>query len=320
VQAPTGFEHGSFLLQRYWNVTLNSGSITTPVDVRFYYDPAEKAAAEATRDSVAALYPNRYITPFRWFKTVGFPFDPSRVYGNDFSLLSPNITLTDVNESAGLTQNGVLYAEFRGITSFSGGTGGFGFGNNGVGLPVKMLYFTATAIENSYIRLDWATAQEIDNQGFEVQRSTDGQTFEKIGWIDGHGNSTTTNTYTLNDKDVQQGVTYYYRLKQIDFDADFEYSNIVSASIKGENSVDVLGMYPNPTTGKVIIEVVLPNQQDVKVALIDLLGRTMKDETVSVPKGFSNIQLDYNGVAAGTYSVSIISGTQVLTKKLVIAR
>jgi hypothetical protein len=168
--------------------------------------------------------------------------------------------------------------------------------------------------------LKWATATETDNQGFEVQRSTDGVNFTKIGWVDGNGNSTSTKTYKFDDKDVEADVVYYYRLMQIDFDADFEYSNIASASIKGDNSVDVLGMYPNPTTGRVVIEVVLPNQQDVKVSLTDMLGRTMTNNAVSVSKGYSNIELDYSGVAAGTYTVSITSGTQVITKKLIISR
>ena len=318
-----GFEHGSYLLGRYWNVRMISGSINPaqPVRLRFYFDPAEKAAAEAERDAVAAFYstltsPNRVLTPFKWFKTVGVPFDPNRIVGNDFSAFN-NIELT---QDATGQENGVDYVQFNTITSFSGGGGGFGFGNLGVGLPVNMLYFTATAVKNSYIELKWATATETDNQGFEVQRSTDGVNFTKIGWVDGNGNSTSTKTYKFDDKDVDADVVYYYRLMQIDFDADFEYSNIASASIKGDNSVDVLGMYPNPTTGRVVIEVVLPNQQDVKVSLTDMLGRTMSDEAVTVSKGYSNIELDYSGVAAGTYTVSITSGTQVITKKLIISK
>jgi hypothetical protein len=318
-----GFEHGSYLLGRYWNVRMISGSINPaqPVRLRFYFDPAEKAAAEAERDAVAAFYstltsPNRVLTPFKWFKTVGVPFDPNQIIGNDFSAFN-NIELT---EDATGQENGVDYVQFNTITSFSGGGGGFGFGNLGVGLPVNMLYFTATAVKNSYIELKWATATETDNQGFEVQRSTDGVNFTKIGWVDGNGNSTSTKTYKFDDKNVEADVVYYYRLMQIDFDADFEYSNIASASIKGDNSVDVLGMYPNPTTGRVVIEVVLPNQQDVKVSLTDMLGRTMTNNAVSVSKGYSNIELDYSGVAAGTYTVSITSGTQVITKKLIISR
>jgi hypothetical protein len=314
--------HGSYLIPRYWDVVITSGSITTPVDVRFYFDPAEKTAAESARDAALSAYqlanPTylRYPTPFRWFKTIGAPFNPNLIVGNDFSGFG-NVTLAEAGSG---TENGVNFVRFDGITSFSGGTGGFGFGTGGTGLPVKLLYLQANAIENSFIKLDWATAVEIDNKGFEIQRSTNGQDFTTIGWVDGNGNSTQTITYKYDDRDVQSGITYYYRLKQIDYDGDFEYSNIVSASLIGENSFDLMGMYPNPTTGKVVLAIMLPDKQDVTVGITDVLGRNVGEQSFDKEKGFSHIELDFSNLADGTYSVTIQSGTSSISKKLVIAR
>ncbi|MBL7800497.1 MAG: hypothetical protein JNL95_07200, partial [Chitinophagales bacterium] len=235
----TGYEHGSYLMKRYWDVSVTSGSISTSVDVKFFYDPSEKTAAESARDAAWTPYSaTASKTPFRWFKTVGSTFGSviSSIDGNSFNNFS-NITLT---ESASGTENGVTFAQFNGITSFSGGTGGYGFSSPGTGLPVKLIDFTATAIENSYIRLDWSTALEINNAGFEIERSTNGADFAKIGWVKGNDNSTSTIAYSFDDKTAQPNIRYYYRLKQIDNgNVAFEYSNIVSAMFINEGKTAV---------------------------------------------------------------------------------
>ncbi|MBL7801535.1 MAG: hypothetical protein JNL95_12520, partial [Chitinophagales bacterium] len=234
-----GWEHGSYLMTRYWNATVLTGSISTPVDVKFYYDPAEKTDAESARDAAWASYTSTTKTAFRWFKTVGTSFGSTQINaidGNSFNAFS-NITLT---ESASGTDNGVTYAQFNGITSFSGGTGGYGFSGAPAGLPVKLIDFTATAVENSYIRLDWSTALEINNAGFEIERSTNGADFAKIGWVKGNDNSTSTIAYSFDDKTAQPNIRYYYRLKQIDNgNVAFEYSNIVSAMFINEGKTAV---------------------------------------------------------------------------------
>ncbi len=146
-----GWEHGSYLMKRYWNVTMKSGSISTPVDVKFFYDPAEKSDALAARDAAWASYPSTTKTAFRWFKTDGVAFGSTQINlidGNSFNGF-PNITLT---ESASGTENNVTYAQFNSVVSFSGGTGGYGFSGAPAGLPVKLIDFTATAIERSIIR------------------------------------------------------------------------------------------------------------------------------------------------------------------------
>ncbi len=90
--------------------------------------------------------------------------------------------------------------------------------------------FTASGINNEYISLQWETATEIENEGFEIERSINGIDFGKIAWVKGNGTSSEINKYSYNDRNIEQG-TYSYRLKQIDCNSSFRYSNIAFASI-----------------------------------------------------------------------------------------
>jgi hypothetical protein len=101
-------------------------------------------------------------------------------------------------------------------------------------LPVEITIFSGRR-DLERIRIDWETVTEIDNDGFEVQRSEDGINFEKIGWVDGNGSSTLTHNYTFYDEEPLQG-SNYYRLKQIDYNGDFEYTGIISVLFKSDKS------------------------------------------------------------------------------------
>src|SRR5258706_8470510 len=103
--------------------------------------------------------------------------------------------------------------------------------SNSQPLPVEMLFLQAEVINNSSIELTWATAIEVNNSGFQVERSADGQNWAQIGWVNGNNNSTVQIDYSYNDITVAAGTRYYYRLKQIDYDGQFEYTDIVSAII-----------------------------------------------------------------------------------------
>ncbi|MFN8316686.1 MAG: hypothetical protein U0T32_09595 [Chitinophagales bacterium] len=313
-----GYEHGSYLMNRYWNVEMLSGSISGTVDVKFFYDPSEKAASLSARDAAWTPYPSTSKTPFRWFKTVGVPFDATRINlidGNSFNGF-PNVTLTDANTTA-LTENGVLYAQFNGITSFSGGTGGYGFSSPGAGLPVKLIAFTATAIENSYVRLDWSTALEINNAGFEIERSTNGSDFVKIGWVKGNDNSTITQYYTFDDMTALQNVRYYYRLKQIDIgNVAFEYSNIATAMLVGDGKTAIGDFIPNPTKERSKIDLFITNDQAAIVDVYEVTGKFIKSETIDLRKGFNTYVIQTEDLSAATYIVSFKIDGQRFSKRL----
>ncbi|MCB9809321.1 T9SS type A sorting domain-containing protein [Candidatus Nomurabacteria bacterium] len=171
-----------------------------------------------------------------------------------------------------------------------------------VPLPVELLSFEAKAIDNSYIQLDWVTATEINNEGFEVQRSTDGIHFGQIGWSNGHGNSNEIHDYVYQDHYVASNVTYYYRLKQIDYDGQFEYSSIKSAKvIKYLDAQQYMRIYPNPTEDILNIESFY-RITDVKV--YSILGTEVFVQKALSPRAS---QLDMSDLSSGMYIVTITS-------------
>lgn len=305
----------SYTLDRYWNVTI-SGSISPslPVKVRFFYSPSDTVAMRAAAASRAAAYglTGSSINGLEWFKTTaGIAFDPANnTYSDVPNKMLPSVTYGSLN--------GISYAEYQGLTSFSGGTAGMRLSPTGVALPVELMYLTATPVDNSYLRLDWATASEINNKGFEVQRSTDGLTYEAIGWIDGNGNSNTKIAYSYDDKTVIPNSIYYYRLRQVDIDGKEDYSNIVSGTIIGRNGFVVESLRPNPATDKVTVQVVSSTGQSATVSLTDALGRELQTREWQIYEGFNGIDLDLSAYAAGTYSVVVRSQNSYFTRKLVI--
>jgi hypothetical protein len=176
------------------------------------------------------------------------------IIGQQFNPASPTIVtfegasgieLFDV--SAGATLNGVSYAQFDGITSFSGGTGATGVG--GVSpLPIDFMFLKGGNQEN-YNLLSWATASETDNSHFEIERSRDVHNFKKIAEIKAAGFSNSQKNYEYKDTEPLSNLNYY-RLKQVDFDGKFRYSAMIS--IKNEGFV--FKIYPNPVRDNLYIE------------------------------------------------------------------
>jgi hypothetical protein len=219
---------------------------------------------------------------------------------------------TDWTNGASTTVPGGTY---RGMNSdFAIGTG------SSTALPVTLMYLTATPVANSFIKLDWATASEINNKGFEIERSTDGVAFETIGWMDGHGNSNQQIDYSYNDKTVAPNSVYYYRLKQVDEDGVFAYSNIVSGAIIGTNGFAVESLRPNPANNKVTVQVVSLADQNATISVTDMLGREVSTQAWLISEGFNGTDIDLTALAAGTYNVVVKSQNQYFTTKLVVSR
>ncbi len=204
---------------------------------------------------------------------------------------------------------------YNGFSDFApgGGTG------NTTSLPVELISLTATPVNNTFIRIDWSTALEINNAGFEVQRSLDGKNFSKIGWVDGNGNATQQIEYSLNDYDVQAGITYYYRLKQIDFDGQFEISKLVSAKLSSDNTVDVK-VYPIPAKDKLNISINAADVTIAKVKLFNVIGAEVASLELNLAKGLNTHSLETSNLAAGNYVVSVVTANDVFSQKIVIEK
>ncbi len=187
-------------------------------------------------------------------------------------------------------------------------------------LPIQMIYLEANAINNTYIKVSWATATEINNDGFEVERSTDGQNWSVLGFVDGHDNSTVQNNYSFDDMNVAAGIVYYYRLRQIDNDGQFEYTDIVSARLSGESTFSVKEFVPNPTMDRTSLIVTGTKEQEINVTFYDVVGRKVLETVQGVNKGFNKFEFDLSILASGTYTAIVSSDNEVYTKKIVLTK
>lgn len=187
-------------------------------------------------------------------------------------------------------------------------------------LPVELLYIEASAMDNSYIQVRWATALEIDNNGFQVERSTDGQNWSAIGWVDGHNNTTTQQNYSYNDQTVTAGIRYYYRLKQIDNDGDYEYTGIVSAIITNGITFNVKDFIPNPATNSTTLVITASSEQTIEVDIFNAIGQKVMSERHTLAKGGNQLPFNLTNLAAGSYTAVVSSNNEVYSKKLIVVK
>lgn len=192
----------------------------------------------------------------------------------------------------------------------------FGATDNNTSLPIELSSFTITPVNNEYFELNWQTASELNNAGFYLQRSTDGFNFEDIGWVAGNGTSNTINKYSFNDKNVEANIGYYYRLKQIDLDNSFNYSNVLFGKLIG-NNFDILNIYPNPASINPTVTVFSPNDDIVETTIMDVLGRKIKTQSTKLIKGNNSFDLQTEDLASATYLIRFQSNNTTVTKKFV---
>jgi hypothetical protein len=183
--------------------------------------------------------------------------------------------------------------------------------------PVEGLTFRAEPIQDA-IQLHWQTQREVNNDGFAVYRSKDVDTgYYRIGWVDGHGSTTEAQSYQLKDTDVQAGPTYFYRLKQVDYNGQANWSNVVSARLDSPENFSV-ELYPNPTVGKTWLDYQLPSSGPLHIDLYDATGRKVHELRHTAESRTGQIQLDLQEFSAGVYNLMIQTADNKTSIRLVI--
>lgn len=185
-------------------------------------------------------------------------------------------------------------------------------------LPVELLSFTGEAKEKT-VDLFWATASEMNNDYFAIERSTDGFSFENIGTVDGAGNSTSIINYSFTDIFPFRGVSYY-RLKQTDYDGNYKYSDLVSVEFKGTNEFS-FEVFPNPTTGENInISLNTGEQEEMLVVVYDVTGQEIYSTVFITSTNGKNVYAidSSNRLSAGVYLVTATSKDKVYSKRLIV--
>jgi len=185
------------------------------------------------------------------------------------------------------------------------------------GLPVELVAFDATST-NDAIVLTWATESETNFEGFEIQRSVDGNNFSTIGWFDARGSEAEGANYAYIDDGATSGKTYYYRLQMWDFDGIFEYSNVESARIEGRGPV--IDVFPNPTQHEAVLAFESFTEIDapVLITIHDNMGRTVQQLNYIAQAGKNIVLLNVNHFSAGMYTIRLEQGEYFATRKLII--
>ena len=185
--------------------------------------------------------------------------------------------------------------------------------------PVELTSFTATS-QNQQVTLNWATATEINNNGFEVQRSTENSEFVTVGFVRGNGTTTNQSEYTYVDRNMVAG-TYSYRLKQIDYNGVYEYSDAIEVEVLNLDSYVLNQNYPNPFNPSTKIAYVLKEKTNVKLLVMNALGEevaVLVNQTQD--QGYHQLDFNASNLPSGIYFYSLQTDNFSETKKMLLMK
>ncbi len=268
--------------------------------------------------------------------SIAFAFDSA--YGKNrgleisipMSVLGNPTSADNIRLFAAVVSNSAYFSDVTVPGSITGGNPGFnpnfqtlpgGPYNSGIRpLPVELKSFSATGGQEG-IKLTWSTATETNNKGFEVERSSDGINYQAITFVNGAGNSVSAKTYDYFDKPERTG-TYYYRLKQTDFDGSYSLSSVISADYTIAPAVFALEQnYPNPFNPVTMISYQLSMNSNVSLKVYDMLG----NEAAVLVNGYKeagNHSVSFNAskLSSGIYFYKLTQGEKTITRKLVLMK
>jgi hypothetical protein len=179
-------------------------------------------------------------------------------------------------------------------------------------LPIELVDFQVVA-EDASFRLNWATAMEFNNAGFDIERRSEHETaFSSIGWVEGSGEASQEMIhYHFEDNKVLPGVLYYYRLLQVDFDGEQSYSPVRSGILKERDLA--FSVFPNPVTKMLHVNCIDELKENTALKITDATGRTLK--TQSMNDCDSNINM--NDLPEGVYFLHIDTMTKHWVRKII---
>jgi hypothetical protein len=201
----------------------------------------------------------------------------------------------------------------------SGSTLMFIKGKTGV-IPIELTSFTALANFNEVI-LSWSTATELNNSGFEIQKKGKSENWYSIGFIEGSGTTQQNHNYSFTDYSVASG-KYSYRLKQVDYDGSFKYSDIVGVEVNNIPAQFSLEQnYPNPFNPLTIIKYSLPEPGKFTLKLYDILGNEVAIlEDGYKERGNYNLNFNASNFASGIYMYQLQNSKGIVTKKMLLLK
>lgn len=176
-------------------------------------------------------------------------------------------------------------------------------------LPIELLNFDATVTNNSDVLLEWQTATENNNDYFTVEKSQDGKTWEDVVEVDGAGNSSNLLRYSTSDKSPFYGISYY-RLKQTDFDGNFDYSTIKSVTVNELSSIE---LFPNPASSQIVIR---SRENELEnITIYNAFGQDVTIGTKEVERNEFRVVLNLLDLESGVYFVKTTTTSQRFIKQ-----
>jgi len=191
-------------------------------------------------------------------------------------------------------------------------------------VPVELTSFSAIANDGNVV-LSWSTATELNNLGFEVQRSSNGNEFVTAGYVDGHGTVSETQNYTFTDNNLEIG-NYYYRLKQNDYDGTSEFSDIVEVEVLAPDVFSLEQNFPNPFNPGTMIKFSLAADSKVSLTVFDVLGQEVANLlSGNLTAGSHEIDFNASNINSGVYFYRIdatgVDGTNFTSvKKMILTK
>ncbi len=297
----------TYTMQRYWDVNLNGAVMTGPANVRFFYSQREL-------DSIIVAK-NNFITAnggndegFWWFKTISGEFIPSPAAVTPENV--QNSLLLENANTSNATINGVLYAQFNGVTSFSGGTAASGVGPSNP-VPVSLLSFNAQRSARVNL-LNWTTTQEINSGSFIIERGTDGRNFVPVGEVAAAGNSTININYSFTDNTPARGINFY-RLKVVERNGSSKYSAV--RSVRNEGTADI-AVYPNPVRDMMMVNITSDKTDRAVITITDMNGKVLQVKNTAITEGINYININTAVMAKGSYVLKIQLNEDMIVRKV----
>jgi hypothetical protein len=187
-------------------------------------------------------------------------------------------------------------------------------------VPVELTSFAAVVNQQNKVQLNWTTATETNNQGFDVERNING-TWDKIAFVSGYGTTTERKSYTFIDEELSAKGKISYRLKQIDFDGTISYSQVVEVNLAVPEQFQLSQNYPNPFNPTTTISFKIPVDAQVKLEIFSLSGELVEVLANEYRNaGEYNIEFNASALASGTYIYRLSAGTTVISKKMLLMK
>ncbi len=212
---------------------------------------------------------------------------------------------------------------------FTDSNTGWAIGGGGIilktingGVPVELTSFTGSVLQDGkHIHLEWITETETNNKGFSIERRSDIEDWQTIAFVEGKGTTTARHIYNYTDNFITR-TSVFYRLKQIDYDGSFEYSNEIEVKPGTSPGSFFLNQnYPNPFNPSTMISYSIPEYSNVTLKVFDILGNEI-ETLINEEKPAGQYELKWNAEeqTGGVYFYQLRAGSYSETKKMILMR